>query len=63
MEYARNELGIAGADHAETGDPESRDIVIAPLECALVGEHREIRICDQSISSRAYGARTAVLAS
>jgi CTP synthase (UTP-ammonia lyase) len=37
IEYARNVLGIAGADHAETG-VEGADLVVTPLACALVGQ-------------------------
>lgn len=50
---------IGAADHAETGDPGSSELVITQLECSLVGEVQEIRIAEGSLSSLAYGAAAA----
>jgi CTP synthase (UTP-ammonia lyase) len=43
LEYARNVLGEADADHAET-NPGTRMPVIAPLACALVERSGSIRL-------------------
>lgn len=56
MEYARNQLGIEGADHAESGDPGSSELIVTRLECSLVGEVQTIRIVDGSQTSLAYGS-------
>ena len=54
IEYARNVLGIAGADHAET-NPEAADLIIAPLACSLVEESEEITLAEGTLIRTAYG--------
>ena len=54
LEYARAELGMAGAAHAET-DPGAAHPLIAPLACSMVGVTGNIRITPGSRASAAYG--------
>lgn len=54
IEYARNVLGWADANHAET-DGEGR-MVIAPLSCSLVEKRGEVTFTPQSRIASAYGA-------
>ena len=53
LEYARNVLGIATADHAET-NPSGDTLVITPLNCSLVEKSEDILLHD-GIVRRAYG--------
>lgn len=41
VEFARDVAGIAGAAHEET-EPTATDVVVAALECRLVGEVRQV---------------------
>jgi CTP synthase (UTP-ammonia lyase) len=41
VEFARAVAGVAGAAHEET-DPAATDVVVAALECRLVGEVRQV---------------------
>jgi CTP synthase (UTP-ammonia lyase) len=52
LEYARNVLGIAKADHAET-NPAGKTLVITPLSCSLVEKSEDI-LLDWGIVRRAY---------
>jgi CTP synthase (UTP-ammonia lyase) len=54
IEYARNVLGWADADHAETA-PDSPRAVIAPLACALVEATRPVRPFPGTRLASAYG--------
>jgi CTP synthase (UTP-ammonia lyase) len=54
VELARNVLGMAGADHAETG-PAADHLVVAPLACSLVEETGTIRLAAGSRVRAAYG--------
>ena len=54
VEYARNVLGWADAEHAETA-PEARRPVISLLECGLVEVTNTLRLKAGSRISRAYG--------
>ena len=54
LEYARNVLGWADADHAET-KPDAARPVITPLTCALVEKTDTIRFRQGSILAAAYG--------
>ena len=54
VEYARNVLGWADADHAETAADSSR-AVIAPLECALVEKTGTVQLFPGSRIAAAYG--------
>jgi CTP synthase (UTP-ammonia lyase) len=55
IEYARNVLGWADAEHAET-TPDAARAVIAPLECALVEARAPVRLFTGSRIVSAYGA-------
>lgn len=55
LEYARNHLGWADAEHAETA-PESENAIITPLSCSLVEAFAPIRLCPGSRIAAAYGA-------
>lgn len=54
IEYARNVLGWADAEHAETA-PNAARPVITPLSCALVEKTDTIRFPKGSILATAYG--------
>lgn len=41
IEFARNVIGVTGADHAESNQA-AADLVITPLTCSLVGQHGDI---------------------
>jgi CTP synthase (UTP-ammonia lyase) len=55
IEYARNVLGWADADHAETA-PDSIRAVISPLNCELVETMGLVRLFPGSRLASAYGA-------
>ncbi len=55
LEYARNHLGWADAEHAETA-PESENAIITPLSCSLVEAFAPIRLRPCSRIAAAYGA-------
>src|ERR1035441_10635045 len=55
IEYARNVLGWAGAEHAETA-PDAARAVISLLECALVETSGVVRFVPGSRIASAYGA-------
>ncbi|HEX8685488.1 MAG TPA: CTP synthase [Pyrinomonadaceae bacterium] len=59
IEYARNVLGHAEAEHAETS-PEAAMPLVAPLACALVGARGRVRFAAGSRVRRSYGAEQAV---
>ena len=59
IEYARNVLGWADADHAET-TPNAARAVVTPLTCALVEKSDTIRFRQGSILANAYGCLEAV---
>nr|WP_298154544.1 CTP synthase [uncultured Pseudoxanthomonas sp.] len=54
VEYARNVLGWADAEHAETA-PDAARAVISPLECALVEVTGPVRLFGGSRIASAYG--------
>jgi CTP synthase (UTP-ammonia lyase) len=54
IEYARNVLGWADAEHAESA-PGAARLVIAPLACALVEKTDTIRFYENSRLAAAYG--------
>lgn len=58
MEYARNVMGIAAAQHAEYGAPGEQ--VVTPLACALVHADDRIRFEEGSRIHAAYDAGEAV---
>ena len=59
IEYARDVLGVAGADHAES-NPGAEIALIAPLSCALVEQSGDILLREGSRVARLYG-RTRVV--
>lgn len=58
VEYARNVLGWADADHGETA-PESARWVIAPLACALVEVSDQVQLAPESRIATAYAQLSA----
>jgi CTP synthase (UTP-ammonia lyase) len=58
VEYARNVLGWADADHAETA-PDSPRAVIAPLACSLVEVGAGVHFVPGSRIAHAYGTSEA----
>src|SRR5690606_14919504 len=54
IEYARNVLGWADAEHAESA-PEASRRVVTPLACSLVEERRRVRFAPRSRLANAYG--------
>jgi CTP synthase (UTP-ammonia lyase) len=59
IEYARNVLGFAAADHAES-NPTATVPLIAPLSCSLVGATGAIKLRADSRIRRIYGKEEAV---
>lgn len=53
IEYARNALGINGAQHEETA-PNAPILFISKLACSLVGKRQTIKIMPGSLSHKAY---------
>ncbi|ABF41857.1 CTP synthase [Candidatus Koribacter versatilis Ellin345] len=54
LEFARNVLGIADAEHAEN-NPGAGTAVITPLACSLVEQSEEITLGEHGILREAYG--------
>jgi CTP synthase (UTP-ammonia lyase) len=54
LEYARNVLGFAEAEHAET-DPQASQLFISQLTCSLVGRTMSISLRPDSLVARSYG--------
>jgi CTP synthase (UTP-ammonia lyase) len=55
IEYARNVLNIADADHAES-NPDAKTPLIAKLSCALVNKSETIRIWPNTRLAAIYGS-------
>ena len=55
IEYARNVLGFANADHLES-NPESEMPIMAQLACSLVGAEGVIKLDENSRVRQIYGA-------
>ncbi|HKG95276.1 MAG TPA: hypothetical protein VKA84_25380 [Gemmatimonadaceae bacterium] len=55
IEYARNALGLADADHAETA-PDAAFPLIAPLACSMVEVTGTVRLLPGSRAAALYGA-------
>jgi CTP synthase (UTP-ammonia lyase) len=55
VEYARNVIGIEGADHAET-QPSGDALVISPLACSLVEKSEKISLAERGRLREAYGS-------
>jgi len=60
IEFARNVLGMADADHQKT-NPKAATPLISPLGCALVGMTARVRLTPGSAIRKAYGAPEAVV--
>jgi len=58
IEYARNVLGIADAQHAEY-DPNASRLFIHRLECSLFGRALKLQLKPDSLVGRLYGTTTA----
>ncbi|PYS76830.1 MAG: hypothetical protein DMF67_08410 [Acidobacteria bacterium] len=54
IEYARDVLGLAGADHAES-NPTAEVTLVTPLTCSLVGAQGTIRLKEGSRARSIYG--------
>lgn len=59
IEYARNVLGHAQADHAET-NPAAEMPLIAPLSCSLVGATGRVAFLEGLRVCEAYGSKEAI---
>jgi CTP synthase (UTP-ammonia lyase) len=59
VEYARNVLGVDGAEHAETS-PEAADLVVTPLSCSLWGQEHAVTLVSGTQAAELYGVETAV---
>jgi CTP synthase (UTP-ammonia lyase) len=59
IEYARNVLDIADADHAECR-PDAATPIITPLSCSLVGHVGPIRLMPGSLAAQCYGRMESV---
>jgi len=57
LEFVRNVLGIADADHAETS-PSAPRLAITPLACSLAGQSHPIRLVAGSMAAGIYGVET-----
>ena len=55
VEYARNVLGIAGADHAETR-PDGGELVVTALSCSLVGQAQPVSLLPGTRAAALYGS-------
>jgi CTP synthase (UTP-ammonia lyase) len=55
IEYARNVLGLAHADHAET-NPDAAIPLITQLSCSLVEKEGELILREDSLLHKSYGA-------
>ncbi|WP_347901566.1 CTP synthase [Pseudomonas purpurea] len=56
LEYARNVLGWADAEHGETA-PDATRALLTPLSCSLVEAVDRIRLQGGSLMAKAYGTR------
>lgn len=59
IEFARNVLGIAQADHQKS-NPKAAVPLIAPLDAALLGVRARVHFRDGTLLRKAYGAPEAV---
>lgn len=59
VEFARNALGLADADHQKS-NPKCAIPLISPLDRALAGVHARVRFMDGTHIRKAYGAKESV---
>lgn len=57
LEYARNVLGIADAEHAEY-NPDASRLFITPLSCSLAGQSMTVELSPGTKAASAYRTRT-----
>lgn len=57
IEYARNQLGITDAEHAEY-DPYASRLIVSKLQCSLAGREMQLSFAPDSLVAKIYG-RTA----
>ncbi len=58
IEFARDAVAIAGADHAET-NAAAADLVVTPLACSLVGQHGDITFTPGSQLAHIFAGQAA----
>lgn len=58
IEFARNVVGLAHADHAES-NPSAATLVVTPLTCSLVEQGGDLHFTPGSVIGAAYGCETA----
>ncbi len=59
IEYARNVLNLANADHAEV-NPQAVLPLITPLACSLVEKYAEVTFAEGSLLRRIHGSPTSL---
>ncbi|HEY7376206.1 MAG TPA: hypothetical protein VIF57_28855 [Polyangia bacterium] len=59
IEMARNVLGVAGAEHAQS-NPDAEMLLVTPLACSLVGVRGRLTLVARSRLAAIYGAPEAV---
>jgi CTP synthase (UTP-ammonia lyase) len=59
VEFVRNVLGQADADHAETS-PDAARLAVTPLSCSLAGQSHPVRVAPGTLAGRLYGTETTV---
>jgi CTP synthase (UTP-ammonia lyase) len=59
LEFVRNVLGIADADHAET-NPVAPRLAVTPLSCSLAGQSRPVKVMRDTKAAEIYGADTVI---
>lgn len=59
IEFARNVLGVADAEHAES-NPDAAHLFITPLSCSLFGQTMHVTLRPGSRAHAQYGADTAL---
>lgn len=59
VEYARNVMGISGADHAES-NAQAGFLVITPLECALKDKSGRVHFTEGSELRKIYGQASVI---
>lgn len=59
IEFVRNVLGIADADHAET-NPTADRLAVTPLACSLAGESHPVNLIRGTIAAEIYEAQSVI---
>lgn len=59
LEFVRNVLGIAEADHAETAEGAER-LAVTPLVCSLAGQSHPVRPLPGSRAAAIYGVESSI---